>query len=77
METSARPAVRYCFKRFDRLRMRRPRPAGMRVGEIVVRKPSAAYESVLKVLMRKAMREQGMEFSIARKGAEFAIRRDK
>ena len=53
-----------------------PGPLRMAVGQVVVRTPSHARLYQLRAEMRKAMKE-GMEFSVAREGDTFAIRRDK
>lgn len=68
-----------------RARRTKPTPASMVVGEIVVRKNCRRTSiSGLRSLMRRAMREHGMEFSVELVRAEklsdgmvFSIRRDK
>ena len=56
---------------------RGPLPGRMKVGEIVVRKVSPAYRRTLETRMRKAMREEGMVFSVAWHRGRFVIRRDR
>lgn len=65
------------FELFRGGRVRKPSPAKMDVGEIVTRKYSRQRVYQLRVQMRKAMKAEGMEFSEARDGDMYAIRRDK
>jgi len=57
---------------------RKAKPARMYVGQIIVRKGIApGYVPQLKCDMRRAMRDDGMEFSTGWDSADYAIRRDK
>jgi len=68
------------FVKFDGYakKQHRPLPSTMYVGQILARTaPCLRTRCTLAEDMRKAMREQGMEFSVADDGEVYAIRRDK
>ena len=67
------------FERFSGVpHQKHAMPGRMNVGQIVIRKNvKRAYVAQLKQKMRRAMRDEGMEFSISWDGPAFAIRRDK
>jgi len=58
-------------------RFNNPMPRRMKVGQVAIRRCNDTYVMQLKSLMRRAMRNEGMQFSIYENKTKFVIRRDK